>query len=80
MRTLADGEEASVGPVEASDYNYGEFRRHHLVEEVAALVRLQGVHPGARAPDFELPRVGGGTVSLASLRDRPTVLHFASFT
>ncbi|MBW3574381.1 MAG: hypothetical protein KY450_05865 [Actinobacteria bacterium] len=67
-------------PVDSSDYNYVEFRRHHLVEEVAAVVRLQGVRPGAPAPEFELPRVGGGTLSLRALRDRPTLLHFGSFT
>ena len=76
----AHGEEAAVGLVDSSDYNYAEFRRHHLVEEVAALVRLQGLRPGGPAPDFELPRVGGGTVSLAARRDRPFLLHFGSFT
>ncbi len=80
MRRPADGEDASVDPVEPSDYNYAEFHRHHLVEEVAAAVRLQGVRPGAPAPEFELPRVGGGTLSMAALRDRPTLLHFGSFT
>lgn len=66
--------------VDASRYNYTQFRRHHLVEEVVATVSLRGVLPGARAPDFELPRVGGGMLSLAALRDRPTLLHFGSFT
>lgn len=80
MRTPADGEDANVGPVDSSDYNYGEFRRHHLVEEVAAAVSLHGPRPGARAPDFQLPRVGGGTLSLAALGDRPILLHFGSFT
>ncbi len=80
MRRPADGEDASVGPVEPSDYNYAEFRRHHLVEEAAAVVRLHGLRPGAPAPEFELPRVGGGMLSMAALRDRPTLLHFGSFT
>ncbi len=36
---------------------------------------LRGVRPGAPGPEFELPRVGGGTLSLAAIRDRPTLLH-----
>jgi peroxiredoxin Q/BCP len=31
---------------------------------------------GSQAPDFTLPRSGGGDVSLASLRGRPVVLAF----
>jgi peroxiredoxin Q/BCP len=31
---------------------------------------------GARAPDFTLPRGGGGTVSLADLKGRKVVLYF----
>ncbi|MBD9647119.1 peroxiredoxin [Ensifer sp. ENS09] len=32
--------------------------------------------PGDVAPDFTLPRDGGGTVSLSALRGRPVVLFF----
>ncbi len=64
----------------ADEYNYEHFRRHHLVEEVARFLVRRGVRPGAAAPEFELPAVGGGTVRLADLRDRPTLLHFGSFT
>jgi len=32
--------------------------------------------PGTEAPDFDLPRDGGGTVSLSSLRGKPVVLYF----
>lgn len=32
--------------------------------------------PGDKAPDFTLPRDGGGTVSLADFRGRPLVLFF----
>jgi len=32
--------------------------------------------PGSFAPDFELPKDGGGTVRLSSLRGRPVVLYF----
>jgi thioredoxin-dependent peroxiredoxin len=31
---------------------------------------------GAEAPDFTLPRSGGGELSLSSLRGRPVVLAF----
>ena len=32
--------------------------------------------PGAEAPDFTLPRDGGGTLSLSSFRGKPLVLFF----
>ena len=32
--------------------------------------------PGAEAPDFTLPRDGGGSISLSALRGRPVVLFF----
>ncbi|WP_439627549.1 peroxiredoxin [Shinella sp.] len=32
--------------------------------------------PGAAAPDFTLPRDGGGSISLSALRGRPVVLFF----
>ena len=32
--------------------------------------------PGIEAPDFTLPRDGGGTVSLSAFRGRPVVLFF----
>lgn len=32
--------------------------------------------PGAIAPDFTLPRDGGGSISLSALRGRPVVLFF----
>lgn len=32
--------------------------------------------PGTDAPDFTLPRDGGGTISLSALRGRPVVLFF----
>jgi thioredoxin-dependent peroxiredoxin len=35
-----------------------------------------GIEPGARAPDFTLPRDGGGTVSLADFAGRKLVLYF----
>ena len=32
--------------------------------------------PGAQAPDFTLPRDGGGTISLSDFRGKPVVLFF----
>ena len=32
--------------------------------------------PGSMAPDFTLPRDGGGTITLSSLRPAPVVLYF----
>lgn len=34
------------------------------------------IEPGQIAPDFTLPRDGGGTVSLSALRGGPVVLYF----
>lgn len=62
------------------EYNYEHFRRPHLAQEVVGFLAARGVRPGSLAPEFELPAVGGGTVRLADLRDRPTLLHFGSFT
>lgn len=37
---------------------------------------MAGLTPGELAPDFTLPRDGGGTISLSALRGRPVVLFF----
>lgn len=37
---------------------------------------MSELSPGATAPDFSLPRDGGGTVSLAEYSGRPVVLYF----
>lgn len=34
------------------------------------------IEPGALAPDFTLPRDGGGTVTLSALRGRPVIVYF----
>ncbi len=44
------------------------------------LPRLARTLPGEVAPDFKLPRAGGGTLRLSELRGRPVLLHFGSFT
>lgn len=37
---------------------------------------MAGLTPGDLAPDFTLPRDGGGTISLSALRGRPVALFF----
>jgi cytochrome c biogenesis protein CcmG/thiol:disulfide interchange protein DsbE len=41
---------------------------------------LPGIRLGQPAPDFALPRLGGGSVHLAALRGRPVLLNFWSVT
>ncbi len=62
------------------EYNFGHFRAKHLVRDGKRTVRNHGIRPGEIAPDFELPRVGGGTLRLSDRRGRPVLLHFGSFT
>jgi peroxiredoxin Q/BCP len=38
--------------------------------------RMAAISAGAKAPDFTLPRDGGGTVSLADFRGRKLVVYF----
>lgn len=40
-------------------------------------IRRDGLSPGEAAPEFRLPRVGGGELSLAEFRGRPTLLVFS---
>jgi hypothetical protein len=61
-------------------YNFAHLHRDHLLFDVDQTLKKGGVMPGLEAPDFELPRVGGGTVRLSELRDRPTLLRFGSIT
>ncbi len=37
---------------------------------------MAGLNPGDLAPDFTLPRDGGGSLSLSAFRGRPVVLFF----
>lgn len=37
---------------------------------------MAGLGQGDVAPEFELPRDGGGSISLAALRGKPIVLFF----
>jgi hypothetical protein len=69
--------DAQAGP---DDYNFEHFRARHLLADVEGTFRKRGIRPGTAAPDFELPRVGGGSLRLSRLRGKPTLLHFGSFT
>ncbi len=62
------------------EYNFTHFRTKHLVGDVRRSIGPSGIRPGQAAPDFELPRAGGGSVRLSELRGKPVLLHFASFT
>lgn len=62
------------------DYNFKHFHAGILLEDVRRTIKGQGIKPGTMAPDFELPKVGGGSMRLSDLHGRPVVLHFGSFT
>jgi AhpC/TSA family len=62
------------------EYNFEHFRFEHFVWDLKQTLTKGGIRPGSPAPDFELPRVGGGVVRLRDLRDKPVLLRFGSFT
>ena len=62
------------------EYNFAHFQRKHLLEDSKATIEKRGIAPGELAPDFEMPRVGGGHLRLSHLRGNPVVLHFGSYT
>jgi len=62
------------------EYNFEHFRTKHLLSDAKATVEERGLKPGEMAPDFELPRVGGGSLRLSELRGKPVILHFGSFS
>ncbi len=62
------------------EYNFEHFSTKHLLSDAQATIEKRGIPPGEMAPDFELARVGGGTLRLSELRGKPVALHFGSFT
>lgn len=66
--------------LDLDDYNYAHFRTKHYLLDAQGTATARGISPGDRAPDVELPRVGGGAVRLSALRGTPTLLHFGSYT
>jgi hypothetical protein len=73
MRTIASREGRRP-------YNYSHFRPRHLVADALATYKLEGVPPGALAPDFELPDTSDARWRLSDCRGRPALLHFGSYT
>ena len=66
--------------VPLDEYNFTHFRTKHLVRDGKRTATDRGIQPGELAPDFELPRVGGGALRLSAFRGRPVLLHFGSFS
>ncbi len=50
------------------------------MQDAQRTIQKQGIRPGEIAPDFELPRAGGGSLRLSDLRGKPVLVHFGSFT
>lgn len=61
------------------DYNFEHFERKHFIDDFKMTMQ-RIIEPGSLAPDFELQKVGGGTLRLSSLRGSPVLLRFGSFT
>jgi hypothetical protein len=62
------------------EYNFKHFRTKHFAFDAKATMQEWGIRPGEPAPDFELPRVEGGTLRFSDLRGTPVLLRFGSFT
>ena len=60
--------------------NYAHYERKHQLADFTRTWRGQGIRPGEEAPDFELEAATGERIRLSSLRGRPVLLHFGSFT
>ena len=63
-----------------ADYNFSHFRTKHIVADTLATIARRGVQPGELAPDFTLPDVEGGSLTLSHLRGSPALLRFGSAT
>lgn len=58
------------------EYNYNVWRRRP--EEYAFFKSI--THAGDTAPDFTLPKLDGGEVTLSSLLGKPVMIEFGSIT
>jgi cytochrome oxidase Cu insertion factor (SCO1/SenC/PrrC family) len=61
-------------------YNFKHFLTKHVVKDLWRTVKVEGIRPGAEAPDFELESTRGERMRLSAFRGRPVVLRFGSFT
>ncbi len=61
------------------EYNYEHFRTKTLLKDAQRTMQEWGIRPGEVAPDFELPRVDGGSLRLSDVQ-RPLCLHFGSIS
>ncbi len=69
-----------VIPEDADGYNFRHFRRAHAWADARRTWNEVGLLPSQVAPDFELQSTDGQSVRLSSLRGKPVVLHFGSYT
>lgn len=58
------------------EYNYDVFSPSRRESELLTSV----AHAGEGPPDFTLPRLDGGEVTLSKLRGTPVVIEFGSIT
>jgi hypothetical protein len=66
--------------VSLEKYNFEHFQTKHLFKDGQRTMESKGIQPGEEAPDFELPRVDGGSFRLSELRGRPFLLRFGSIS
>ena len=78
--TSLGGSRPEGSDLQLSEYNYEHFRPKHLLADLLKTIRGEGIRPGEDAPNFELESTEGEKVRLSSLRGRPVVLRFGSFT
>lgn len=63
-----------------AEFNFRHFRPRHMAAELLRSSCTDGVPPGTEAPDFDLETTEGGRLRLSSLRGKPVLLHFGSYT
>jgi hypothetical protein len=66
--------------VSPEDYNFDHFRAKYLLRDGKRTLTNRGIMPGEIAPDFVLREATGEPVRLSSLRGKPVILHFGSYT
>ena len=63
----------------AATYNFDTFRVDKN-RNFFHLFQTEVVRTGVRAPDFTLPDLDGGEVTLSALRGQPVMIEFGSIT